>query len=477
MFEGRDLRRLGREGLRRLRGRSIAIVPQAAMSLLNPTMRVITQSDRVRRRDARRSGRSRAGRHRGRTHRTGTRRPRPRRDSPRPPPGIPARTEWWAAPAGRARAGHPEPAAAADRRRNPPPGSDVVTQWEILDLLDELRAEFRFDVLLISHDLPLVAAGADDLAIMYAGRIVERGATRSVLERPLHPYTRRLIDAVGTVTGPRRRPKPIAGEPPDPRRLPEGCALRSPLPAPQRHLHCRGPPIANRRRCNGGLSPRPAGSLDSEQHRGRHLVGRRGRHRGRLRAGHRTWRIERLGDRRSPRYAHRGHLVSDTLRLRDVDVLYGPRGRGVMALRGVSFTVRRGERVALVGRSGAGEEHHRPPGGRPDRADGRLGGGSGAAARRAAPRSAPRAAPPGADHLPGSLPVAASRTGGPPHRGRTPGRGRHGARPAAGRRCRCARGSGSATRGAVPGPLPGRRSAGVNASASPSPERSSPAPN
>ncbi len=224
MFEGRDLRRLGREGLRRLRGRRIAIVPQAAMSLLNPTMRIITQVTECAASPASGTGgiqpTGAVGEVAERAH---------------------AALERVGIPRDRHRA-YPHELSGGQRQRvvlamavlnrprlliadEPTTGLDVVTQWEILDLLDELRAEFHFDVLLISHDLPLVAARADDLAIMYAGRIVEQGATGDLVARPQHPYTRGLLNAVATVSGPRRRPIPVAGEPADPRRLPGGCAF------------------------------------------------------------------------------------------------------------------------------------------------------------------------------------------------------------------------------------------------------------
>ena len=223
MFEGRDLRRLGREGLRRLRGRRIAIVPQAAMSLLNPTMRIITQVAEC-------AANPPAGQ--ARTARVEAAESTERAHVALDRVGIPRQ---------RHRA-YPHELSGGQRQRvvlamailnrprlliadEPTTGLDVVTQWEILDLLDELRAEFRFDVLLISHDLPLVAARADDLAIMYAGRIVEQSATRHLVGRPQHPYTRGLINAVATVGGPRRPPRPVAGEPPDPRHLPAGCAF------------------------------------------------------------------------------------------------------------------------------------------------------------------------------------------------------------------------------------------------------------
>ena len=222
MFEGRDLRRLGREGLRRLRGRRIAIVPQAAMSLLNPTLRILTQvAECAADPAADREGAAPAGaesetRARAALDRVGIPRERHRAYPHELSGGQRQRVVLAMAILNRPRL------LIADE---PTTGLDVVTQWEILDLLDELRAEFRFDVLLISHDLPLVAARADDLAIMYAGRIVEQGATRHLVARPQHPYTRGLINAVATVGGPRRPPRPVAGEPPDPRHLPAGCAF------------------------------------------------------------------------------------------------------------------------------------------------------------------------------------------------------------------------------------------------------------
>jgi peptide/nickel transport system ATP-binding protein len=76
---------------------------------------------------------------------------------------------------------------------------DVTVQAQILDVLDRLRVERRLAVLLITHDLGIVATRADDVAVMYGGRIIEHGSTRDVFATPHHRYTRALLDAVPRV--------------------------------------------------------------------------------------------------------------------------------------------------------------------------------------------------------------------------------------------------------------------------------------
>ena len=107
----------------------------------------------------------------------------------------------------------------------PTTGLDVVTQQEILDLLDDLRGDLGLELLIISHDLPLIADRSDDLAIMYAGQIVEAGGTDRILSTPDHPYTRALLAAFPSLDGPPRSVAAIKGEAPDPANLPNGCAF------------------------------------------------------------------------------------------------------------------------------------------------------------------------------------------------------------------------------------------------------------
>ncbi|MFF0450600.1 ABC transporter ATP-binding protein [Streptomyces sp. NPDC004609] len=102
---------------------------------------------------------------------------------------------------------------------------DVITQRQILDLLDELRRELDLSVLLITHDLSVLADTCDRIAVMYAGRVVETGTVDEVYGTPRHPYTQRLLASFPAVGGPRELPPPIPGSPPDPAAPEPGCAF------------------------------------------------------------------------------------------------------------------------------------------------------------------------------------------------------------------------------------------------------------
>jgi peptide/nickel transport system ATP-binding protein len=121
---------------------------------------------------------------------------------------------------------------------------DVMIQAQILDLLAELRRELRLALLLISHDLSVIAQACERVAVMYAGRIIETGPVEEVLHNPQHPYTQGLIAAVPRIGANRAVGAPIPGEPPDPARLPVGC-LFSPR---CRHAQprCEQPPALRR---------------------------------------------------------------------------------------------------------------------------------------------------------------------------------------------------------------------------------------
>jgi len=107
---------------------------------------------------------------------------------------------------------------------------DVTIQAEILDLLRTLRRRRGMSVLLITHDLGVVAQQADEVAIMYAGRIVEHAPVVEVFERPLHPYTQLLLAAMPTLGAHRERLATIPGQVPDLRHLPSGCHFRDRCP-------------------------------------------------------------------------------------------------------------------------------------------------------------------------------------------------------------------------------------------------------
>ena len=102
---------------------------------------------------------------------------------------------------------------------------DVTIQAQILRLLRSLREEMGLAVLLITHDLGIVAENADRVAVMYAGRLVEDGPVASVFQEPRHPYTRGLLGAVPRLDGPRGTLRGIAGSLPGPGDALQGCAF------------------------------------------------------------------------------------------------------------------------------------------------------------------------------------------------------------------------------------------------------------
>jgi peptide/nickel transport system ATP-binding protein len=102
---------------------------------------------------------------------------------------------------------------------------DVTVQAQILDLIKDLQKEFGSAVILITHDLAVVAGVADDILVMYAGRAVERGLTREVLARPNHPYTWGLLQSLPSASEDAEQLRAIKGAPPSLVNLPTGCSF------------------------------------------------------------------------------------------------------------------------------------------------------------------------------------------------------------------------------------------------------------
>ena len=109
----------------------------------------------------------------------------------------------------------------------PTSGLDVGTQMSILRLISDLRDRFGLGVLLISHDLPMLSRVADDLIVMYAGAVVERGPAMELVTHPTHPYTKGLLQSFPRLRGPRDRLTGIPGDPPNLRSLPVGCSFQA----------------------------------------------------------------------------------------------------------------------------------------------------------------------------------------------------------------------------------------------------------
>ncbi len=220
MFEGRDITRLPEREMRALRGDRIAMVFQDPMMTLNPVLTVGTHLVETLR-----------------AHRPMSRAEAERRACEALAlVGIPAPAERLDA--------YPHEFSGGMRQRvaiaiallhrpalviadEPTTALDVTIQAQILSEVQKLARSQGTAVIWISHDLAVVSALADDIAVMYAGRIVERGPARSVLANPAHPYTRGLIGSVASQNRRGQRLRQIRGMPPRLLELGACCAFRA----------------------------------------------------------------------------------------------------------------------------------------------------------------------------------------------------------------------------------------------------------
>ena len=100
---------------------------------------------------------------------------------------------------------------------------DVTIQAQVLDLIEDLRKQYQTAMILITHDLGVVARACDKVAVVYAGQIVESGSKYDIFKNPSHPYTKGLFAALPDLSKNVKRLSPIEGLPPDPTNLPAGC--------------------------------------------------------------------------------------------------------------------------------------------------------------------------------------------------------------------------------------------------------------
>ncbi len=219
VFKGRDLLKLSEEEMRRVRGREIAMIFQEPMTSLNPVLtigRQLTEGLEI---------------HLGMTAAAA----RTRAAELLAMVGIPD-------PARRL-AQYPHQFSGGMRQRmmiamalacdpgliladEPTTALDVTIQAQILELMKDLSRRLGVAMLIITHNLGVVARYADRVNVMYAGRIIERGTARDIYTNPRHPYTLGLLASVPRLDEPRReRLAPIEGQPPDLMRLPPGCAF------------------------------------------------------------------------------------------------------------------------------------------------------------------------------------------------------------------------------------------------------------
>lgn len=102
---------------------------------------------------------------------------------------------------------------------------DVTIQAQVLEIMQNLKETYKMGLIMITHDLGIVAEICDEVAVMYAGRIVEYGTLEDVFEHTLHPYTEGLFNSLPNINDRRHQLTPIPGLMPDPSKLPEGCAF------------------------------------------------------------------------------------------------------------------------------------------------------------------------------------------------------------------------------------------------------------
>jgi oligopeptide/dipeptide ABC transporter ATP-binding protein len=118
---------------------------------------------------------------------------------------------------------------------------DVTIQAQILELMKQLQRDFNMSILIITHNLGVVAELADRVAVMYMGKIVELGTTRTIFHKPLHPYSVGLMQSIPRMgRSVKQRLIPIPGSVPDPFSIPRGCAFFPRCPA-QKKQACSGP--------------------------------------------------------------------------------------------------------------------------------------------------------------------------------------------------------------------------------------------
>jgi oligopeptide/dipeptide ABC transporter ATP-binding protein len=122
---------------------------------------------------------------------------------------------------------------------------DVTVQAQILALIGKLRRELGMAVLLITHDLGVVAEVADRVAVMYAGRIVEHALVEDIFARPLHPYTQGLLNAIPRLGRDLERLAVIPGVVPNPAYLPAGCAFHPRCPLADERCRTEVPPLVS----------------------------------------------------------------------------------------------------------------------------------------------------------------------------------------------------------------------------------------
>ncbi|WP_042372791.1 ABC transporter ATP-binding protein [Streptacidiphilus neutrinimicus] len=236
VFKGEDLLKLSSEKRRKIRGTQMAMIFQDALSSLNPVHTVGTQLGemfRVHRGTSKSEAKKKAVELMERV-------------------GIPAAKERVNQ--------YPHQFSGGMRQRimiamalalepdliiadEPTTALDVTVQAQVMELLADLQAEYNMGLILITHDLGVVADVADKIAVMYAGRIVETAPVHELYKRPAHPYTRGLLDSIPRLDQKGQELYAIKGLPPNLLRIPSGCAFNPRCPMAQEICRTEIPPL------------------------------------------------------------------------------------------------------------------------------------------------------------------------------------------------------------------------------------------
>ncbi|MDO4357556.1 MAG: ABC transporter ATP-binding protein [Clostridia bacterium] len=226
--DGRDVLKMSKRELQKYRGRDVAMIFQDPMTSLNPVVRVGDQIAEILRHHKKLSRAQAAVEARDMLKLVGIGEERLNDYPHQFSGGMKQRVMIAIALACRPRI------LLADE---PTTALDVTIQAQILELMNDLKREMNTAMILITHDLGVVAEVCDRVAIMYAGHIVEAGSLEQVFNHPLHPYTVGLFKSIPKLDDDSERLEPIHGMMPDPARLPEGCKFCD--RCPRRQEYCK----------------------------------------------------------------------------------------------------------------------------------------------------------------------------------------------------------------------------------------------
>jgi oligopeptide/dipeptide ABC transporter ATP-binding protein len=232
-----DLLRLPASELRRIRGGEIAMIFQDPMSSLNPVLTVADQIEETLRL------------HQDLTRQAARRRAIELLELVRIPDAAHRAQEYPHRLSGGMRQRVMIAIAIACRPKlliadEPTTALDVTVQAQILELLRDLQRELGMSLVLISHDLGVIAEIAERVLVMYAGRVVEAGSLRQIFTRPVHPYTAGLLASVPRVDADLRRLPSIPGSIPDPTQIIPGCRFNQRCPEARAECRAAAPALA-----------------------------------------------------------------------------------------------------------------------------------------------------------------------------------------------------------------------------------------